>query len=57
MNKAISDHHAQVGLVIKGYREEKQISISAFARLCSIRVDVLKRIEKGVGEFQANYPC
>lgn len=52
MNKAISDHHAQVGLAIKEYREGYQLSVSAFARLCDVRVSVLRRIEKGEVNFR-----
>ena len=47
MNKAINDHHVQVGLVIKEYREEHELSLSTFVHLCDVRVDMLKRIEKG----------
>ncbi|MFN3664780.1 MAG: helix-turn-helix domain-containing protein [Sediminibacterium sp.] len=52
MNKAISDHHVQVGLVIKEYREEHELSLSTFARLCDVRVDILKRIERGEVNFR-----
>ncbi|MBT9483084.1 helix-turn-helix transcriptional regulator [Sediminibacterium sp.] len=52
MNKAISDHHVQVGLAINAYRKEKQLSISTFARLCHVRVAVLRRIEKGEVNFR-----
>ncbi len=52
MNKAISYYHEAFGFAVRQYREEKALSIPAFAELCGIRADVLKRIEKGEVNFR-----
>lgn len=52
MHTPISNHHERVGLAIQEYRNEHKLSIHAFARLCSIRVDVLERMERGEVNFR-----
>lgn len=52
MKKSISDYHLKVGLSIREYRQEKQLTVSVFAQLCGIKVDLLKRIERGEVNFR-----
>ncbi|MFW2477503.1 MAG: helix-turn-helix domain-containing protein [Sediminibacterium sp.] len=52
MKKPISDYHLKVGLSIREYRQEHQLTVSALAQLCGIKVDLLKRIERGEVNFR-----
>jgi transcriptional regulator with XRE-family HTH domain len=52
MKRQISDYHLQIGLTVQKYREEKEISPAAFARLIGVKIEILNRIERGEINFR-----
>nr|WP_294991427.1 helix-turn-helix transcriptional regulator [uncultured Sediminibacterium sp.] len=52
MKKPISDYHLKVGLSIREYRQEYQLTVSELAQSCGIKVEILERIERGEVNFR-----
>lgn len=47
MQTAISAIHTQIGMNVQAFRKKHAFTLDAFGKLCQIKVDHLKQIEKG----------